>query len=161
MTGDRPSETLVSRAERRAQGRARGNREHESGPHEGLAFQGWASLAFWISVGLLLETLLAYKAPAYLGDLQRRELFRLAHAHGTLLGVVLVLTAVWARGRAASLSRPALLALRAGSVSMPLGFLLAGIWHPEGDPGWAIWLVPGAALLLIFALASIVFSNRS
>jgi len=112
-------------------------------------------------VGLLLETLLAYKAPAYLGDLQRRELFRLAHAHGTLLGVVLVLTAVWARGRAASLSRPALLALRAGSVSMPLGFLLAGIWHPEGDPGWAIWLVPGAALLLIFALASIVFSNRS
>src|ERR1051325_6691731 len=55
-----------------------------------LIAQGWLAVAFWMSVGLLLEGLLGYKIPAYLSDPQRRELFRLAHAHGTLLGVVLI-----------------------------------------------------------------------
>ena len=33
-----------------------------------LAFQGWLSLALWMSFGLLLESLMAYKSPAYLDD---------------------------------------------------------------------------------------------
>jgi hypothetical protein len=44
---------------------------------------------------------------------------------------------------------------------MPLGFLGAGFWHPESDPGLAIWLVPAGALPLIFALTSIALSSRS
>lgn len=126
-----------------------------------VAFQGWLSLALWMSFGLLLESLMAYKSPAYLDDAQRRELFRLAHAHGTLLGVVMVIAAIWARGTGAQLSRLSIIALRLGTVVMPLGFLGAGFWHPESDPGLAIWLVPAGALLLIFALTSIALSSRS
>ena len=125
-----------------------------------VAFQGWLSVAFWMSFGLLLESLMAYKSPGYLDDPQRRELFRLAHAHGSLLGVILVLAAIWARGAGAQLSRLAIMALRLGTAVMPLGFLAAGLWHPESDPGLAIWLVPAGALPLIFGLTSIALSSR-
>lgn len=125
-----------------------------------IAFQGWLSLAFWMSFGLLLESLLAYKAPAYLDDPVRRELFRLAHAHGSLLGVVLVIAATWARGCGAQLSRLAAGALRFGALIMPLGFMAAGVSHSESDPGLAIWIVPAGALPLIFALFSIALSSR-
>jgi len=126
-----------------------------------VAFQGWLSLAFWMSFGLLLESLMAYKSPSYLDDVQRRELFRLAHAHGSLLGVVLVVAAIWARGIGARLSPLGIIALRLGTVVMPLGFLAAGFWHPESDPGLAIWLVPTGALPLIFGLTSIALSSRT
>lgn len=125
-----------------------------------VAFQGWVSLAFWISFGLLLESLMAYKSPAYLDDPQRRELFRLAHAHGSVLGMVLIIAAIWARGISARLSRLAVVALRLGAAVMPLGFLAAGLWHPESEPGLAIWLVPAGALPLIFSLTSIALSSR-
>lgn len=115
-----------------------------------MMLQGWASIAVWMAFGLLLEGLLGFKIPPYLDDLQRRELFRLAHTHGTFLGVVLIVAALCGRRGAAVPPRPARTALRAGSLVMPLGFLLAGVWHPEGDPGLAIWLVPPGALLVIF-----------
>jgi hypothetical protein len=114
----------------------------------GLMIQGWAGVALWMSIGLALEGLLGYKSPAYLFDPQRRELFRLAHSHGVLLNVVLIGAALC--GRYVSPPRAAGLALRAGSVLMPLGFMLSGVWHPEGDPGLAIWMVPPGALLVIF-----------
>ena len=126
-----------------------------------LAFQGWLSLAFWMSFGLLLESLMAYKSPAYLDDPQRRELFRLAHAHGSLLGVVLVIAAIWTNAIGARLSRSTVTTLRLGAVIMPFGFLAAGLWHPESDPGLAIWLVPAGALLLIFGVISIALSSRT
>ena len=93
-----------------------------------LLRQGWVSVAVWMSVGLLLEGLLGYKIPAYLNDPQRRELFRLAHTHGTLLGILLIVAAlVLARGvTAPTLAVPA---LRIGAVLMPVGFFIAGIWH--------------------------------
>jgi hypothetical protein len=115
-----------------------------------LLRQGWASVAVWMSVGLLLEGLLGYKIPAYLNDPQRRELFRLAHTHGTLLGVLLIVAAlVLARG--AQVPAIAATALRVGAVLMPAGFFVAGIWHTESDPGLAVWLVPAGALLVIYA----------
>ena len=125
-----------------------------------VTFQGWLSLALWMSFGLLLESLMAYKSPAYLDDPQRRELFRLAHAHGSLLGVVMVIAAMWARNAGARLSRLVILAVRFGAAVMPIGFLVAGLWHPESDPGVAIWLVPAGALPLIFGLISIALSSR-
>lgn len=133
--------------------------DEQSKKYRQVAFQGWLSLAFWISFGLLLESLMAYKAPAYLDDPQRRELFRLAHAHGSVLGMVLIIAAIWARCIGARLSRLAVGALRLGTAVMPLGFLAAGLWHPESEPGLAIWLVPAGALPLIFSLTSIALSS--
>jgi hypothetical protein len=125
---------------------------------ERMMIQGWVSLAVWMSVGLLLEGLLGYKIPAYLSDPQRRELFRLAHTHGTFLGLVLVAAALCVQRYESLLPRIAQIALRAGSLLMPVGFLLAGIWHPEGDPGPAIWVVPPAALMIIFGTIAIVLT---
>jgi hypothetical protein len=132
----------------------------QSKEYRRVTFQGWLSLALWMSFGLLLESLMAYKSPAYLDDPQRRELFRLAHAHGSLLGVVMVIAAMWARSAGARLSRLVVLAVRFGAAVMPIGFLVAGLWHPESDPGVAIWLVPAGALPLIFGLISIALSSR-
>ncbi len=121
--------------------------------------QGWVSVAVWMAVGLLLEGLLGYKAPSYLNDPQRRELFRLAHSHGTLLGVVLIVAALTAQ-RFGAAPKLAQASLRIGAVMMPVGFLLAGVWHPEGDPGLAIWLVPPGALLVIFGAVAMVLSIK-
>jgi hypothetical protein len=119
-------------------------------PNTALLTQGWLSIAFWMSVGLLLEGLLGYKIPAYLSDPQRRELFRLAHAHGTLLGVILIAAGLCAERFATALPKAARFALRLGSILMPVGFFVSGIWHTESDPGLAIWLVPPGALMVIF-----------
>ena len=127
---------------------------------EALIFQGWASIAFWMIFGLLLEGFLGYKIPGYLEDTQRRELFRLAHTHGTFLGLVLIAAALCGRAGAVAPPRRAMSALRAGAILMPLGFFLAGAWHPEGDPGFAIWIVPPAALLVIFGAISLGLSAR-
>jgi len=123
-----------------------------------VMFQGWVSIALWMSLGLLLEGLLGYKIPAYLNDPQRRELFRLAHTHGAFLGLVLVAAALCSERTRDPLPRPARIALSAGSILMPFGFLLAGFWHPEGDPGPAIWLVPPAALMVIFGAIAIALA---
>ena len=124
----------------------------------GLLLQGWVSLAVWMTFGLLLEGLLGYKIPDYLQDVQRRELFRLAHSHGTILNIVLILAAISCRTFEIAMQRAANLALRIGTVLMPLGFLLAGIRHTESDPGLAIWLVPPAALLNIFGIISMALA---
>jgi len=138
--------------------------ENKSNPpwHAGMLRQGWFGVAAWMAVGLLLEGLLGYKAPAYLNDPQRRELFRLAHTHGTLLSGVLVLAALTSArfGGASGLARPARACLRIGAVMMPVGFLLAGVWHPEGDPGLAIWIVPPGALLVIFGTVAMALNVR-
>ena len=129
-------------------------------PLERLLLQGWVSIAGWMSFGLLLEGLLGYKIPAFLEDAQRRELFRLAHTHGTLLALVLIAAALC--GRLFDIRPPsvALAALRLGAVLMPLGFLLGGIWHPEGDPGVGIWLVPPGALMVIFGAIATAMAIR-
>ena len=129
-------------------------------PLERLLLQGWVSIAGWMSFGLLLEGLLGYKIPAFLEDAQRRELFRLAHTHGTLLALVLIAAALC--GRLFDIRPPSVApaALRLGAVLMPLGFLLGGIWHPEGDPGVGIWLVPPGALMVIFGAIATAMAIR-
>lgn len=52
-------------------------------------------------------------------------------------------------------------ALRIGVIVMPLAFLMAGIWHYSNDPGLAIWLVPPAALLVIFGIAGMALATRT
>jgi hypothetical protein len=127
---------------------------------ERLLLQGWVSIAIWMSFGLLLEGLLGYKIPAFLEDGQRRELFRLAHTHGALLSIVLIAAALCMRLFEIHPPPIAIAALRLGAVLMPLGFLLGGIWHPEGDPGVGIWLVPPGALMVIFAAIATALASR-
>jgi hypothetical protein len=123
-----------------------------------LLRQGWASIALWMSIGLLLEGLLGYKIPAYLSDPHRRELFRLGHTHGTLLGILLVVAALVLE-RGAAVPKAARQALRIGAVLMPAGFFVAGIWHTESDPGLTIWLVPAGALLVIYAAIAFTLAH--
>ncbi len=113
---------------------------------------GWTSLFVWMTGGLLLESLQGWKSAAYLLDPLRRELWLLAHFHGALLAVVNLVYVRWAEspGLAGGARTLASRALLAGSVLLPLGFLLGGLQHFEGDPGWGIFLAPvgGAALLV-------------
>jgi hypothetical protein len=126
----------------------------------GIVFQSFLGIAVWMSFGLLLEGLLGFKTPTYLQDEVRRELFRLAHAHGTLLNLLLLGAALACERLEIAMSKTILVSLRMGVVLLPCGFLLAGVWHYESDPGVAIWLVPPSALLLIFALVGLTISAR-
>jgi len=125
-----------------------------------LLHQGFITLAFWMTFGLLLEGLLGYKIPAYLNDNLRRELFRLAHTHGALLSLVLIVTVICAKAEFIKPNTYAQNALRVGSVIMPLGFLLGGIWHFESDPGYLILLAPLGGVLMIFGVISCALSVK-
>jgi hypothetical protein len=126
-----------------------------------LLRQAWFSLAFWMTFGLLLEGLIGYRIPDYLNDPQRRELFRLAHAHGNVLSLVLLGAALAIGYGKTQPARINVLALRVGVVVMPLSFLTAGVWHYNNDPGLAIWLVPPAALLVIFGVVGLALASRT
>jgi hypothetical protein len=116
---------------------------------------GWTAITLFLSLGAVLETLHLFKAPLYVEAPLRRELWTLAHAHGTLFGLVNVgfaacVATVLPEERARRhVSRP----LLAGSLLLPLGFLLGGIGNAEGDPSPSIVLVPFGALLLLYACA--------
>src|SRR5215210_7744309 len=84
----RGASILMSRLESEMSDGANPKQELNPSWISGMLRQGWIGVACWMAVGLLLEGLLGYKAPGYLHDTQRRELFRLAHTHGTLLSMV-------------------------------------------------------------------------
>jgi Na+-driven multidrug efflux pump len=123
-----------------------------SGSHVTLRV-GWLLLAVSLPLGVTLEALHAWKVQAYLGSEMRRELWRLAHAHGTLLGMVCLVFSALEERHIAESSRRSIASLIAwGAVLMPVGFFLGGILNSEGDPSLGIVLVPIGALLLIIAL---------
>jgi len=127
----------------------------------GLIRQGWISLAAWIVFGLLIEGLIGFRSPFLLDDSTRREMFRLAHAHGTLLNLVLIAAAICAKLDLVRLGPIASLGFRSAVVLLPAGFLLAGIWHFKDDPGLGILLVPIGAVLLLAVAVGIAFSVES
>ena len=116
---------------------------------------GWWSIFVFAALGLTLETLHGFKVPAYVdvSNETRRLMWTLAHAHGTLLGVVhiafaLTVLAGFSIGSRQLISR----SLMAASVLLPGGFFLGGLRFYAGDPGIGVAIVPvGAALLLIAA----------
>ena len=120
--------------------------------------QAFVGIAVWMAFGLLLEGLIGYKTPLYLQDQVRRELFRLAHAHGTLLSLLLLGVALATDRLNLTLPKLAQMSIRVGVVILPVGFLAAGVWHYESDPGIAIWVVPIAALLVIFGVIAVTLS---
>ena len=107
---------------------------------------GFTSLALWAAFGIGLELAHALKVAAFYEDDLARLLLRLAHAHGTLMALVVIVhgIAVGAAG-----ARP----LRIGAALAPLGFLFGAIAHPEGDPSLGIALVPVGALAFVLGLA--------
>ncbi|MBX3293770.1 MAG: hypothetical protein KF881_12860 [Acidobacteria bacterium] len=130
--------------------------------NEGSALkQAWVSIAVWMTLGLLLEGLLAFRSPAYLQDEVRREMFRLAHSHGGVLNLLLLGTAFYIRIYSPKFPNIAMLALRIGVILMPVGFLLGGIWHYDSDPGPAVFLAPLGGLMIIFGVVSVAVSAFS
>jgi hypothetical protein len=125
---------------------------------------GWTAILVFAVLGLTLETLHGFKVRAYL-DLSndtRRLMWTLAHAHGTLLGVVnvvygLTVSVFPERGHDRLASR----GLIAAAVLLPAGFFLGGVNPYGGDPGLGILLVPVGALMLIGGLARIVVGGRT
>jgi hypothetical protein len=122
---------------------------------------GWLLLAVALPFGVTLEALHGFKVQTYLASETRREMWRLAHAHGTLLGILCLVFAAVAEAHVAAPIRGRVAAMiRWGAVLMPLGFFLGGVLNSEGDPSLGILLVPAGALLLVVALVRIALVPR-
>ena len=118
---------------------------------------GWWSLLIFLSLGLLLEALHGFKIGFYmdLANATRRHVWTLAHAHGTLLGLVnLAFAASLKQFCDGGESWPALAspALIGATILLPGGFFLGGVVVYAGDPGLGVLLVPVGAALLIVAV---------
>lgn len=121
-------------------------------------FVGWLAITVFIALGIALEALHGFKV-GFLLDVEndtRRMMWSLAHAHGTLLGLVnlaLAFTALqieaWAEFKMSLISRATLTA----TLFLPAGFFLGGLDAAGGDPGLGILLVPPGGLLLLGAAA--------
>jgi hypothetical protein len=142
---------------------AGGTRAHDDGSVQGHLSRihqiwGWLGLLLFACFGLTLELLNGLKVGMYLDPEMhiRREMWRLAHAHGTLLSVVqLVFASALVQGRLTTPSRAELASFffRGALVLLPGGFLLGGARPSESDPWIGVWLVPVGAAFLLFALA--------
>jgi hypothetical protein len=120
---------------------------------------GWWTLLLFLSLGIGLEMLHAFKIGWYLDALAdsqtRREHWNLAHAHGTMLALVNLAFAFSVAhfnptdNRCRQIASPSLMA---ASLLMPAGFFLGG-WFPySGDPGLGILLVPVGGFLLLLGV---------
>jgi hypothetical protein len=124
---------------------------------------GWWGLLVFLGLGIGLEALHGFKAGLYLDPPHRirRELWRLAHAHGTLLAVIHIAFAaglprfgLWSEGRL----KLASFFLTDALLLLPLGFFLGGIGHSETDPSPGVLLVPIGAALMLVAVGLIAWS---
>jgi hypothetical protein len=118
---------------------------------------GWWWLLVFAGLGLILETLHGFKVGAYLNASNdtRRLMWRLAHAHGTLLGAVNILFGLTLRSGSGSTFRdPRTISwlFLSASVLLPVGFFLGGVQFYGGDPGLGVLVVPIGAVLLLAAL---------
>ncbi|GJM09726.1 MAG: hypothetical protein DHS20C11_20020 [Lysobacteraceae bacterium] len=114
---------------------------------------GWLALAFFISVGLFLESLHLFKTPFYFEHDLRRELWVLGHAHGALMAILNIVYALTAlRYEAVGNKLDSWLWLLAG-LFIPAGFLLGGVTASEVDPALWIVLTPMGALCALVASA--------
>ncbi len=116
----------------------------------------WALLAF-AALGMLLEACHALKLGLYLDvdNETRRLLWRLAHAHGALLGLINICYALSARSWPRLQDRLAERALLVALLLMPLGFLLGGAFARGADPGVSVGLAVAGGVALLVGLSSI------
>jgi hypothetical protein len=118
---------------------------------------GWWSLGVFLTLGLVLEALHGFKVGWYLdvSNQMRRLVWTLAHAHGTLLGLIHLAFAhtLDSRGEAGGRALAATsVCLTAATLLLPGGFFLGGVWIYAGDPGLGILLVPVGGVLLAVAV---------
>lgn len=114
------------------------------------------------ALGLLLEALHGFKLGLYL-DVQhetRRLLWRLAHAHGALLGVLNVGYSLAVRAFPRLEDELAGRALLSALVLMPSGFLLGGAFARGGDPGLGVALSAAGGAALFFGLVRLALKAR-
>jgi hypothetical protein len=119
---------------------------------------GWWSLLVFLSLGGVLEILHGFKIGWYVdvGSDMRRLMFTLAHAHGTALALVNIAAGLTARSVKGLTPRAAVsFSLIWAGILFPVGFFLGGVVTYGGDPGLGIWLVPIAALLLVYSVVRI------
>ncbi len=121
----------------------------------------WALCAF-TALGLLLEGLHGFKLGFYLNVEHdtRRLLWRLAHAHGALLGLLNVVFALTARAFPRLADTPTSRALLSALVLMPSGFFLGGAFARGGDPGLGVALAAAGGVALFFGLLRLALKAR-
>jgi hypothetical protein len=108
-------------------------------------------MAVWVAFGLVLEALIGTKQFFYLLNPMRRDLWRLAHAHGVLLSVVFIVVARL-HGFGGRRGPERLMFL--GTILLPLGFFLGGTAPTETDPFIGVWLAPLGGFLFLLGLVS-------
>jgi len=118
---------------------------------------GWKAIFVFLALGLLLETLHGLKVDWYLSASMstRRHMWTLAHAHGTLLGLINIAFASyipWVIERRGGIHPWTSRLFIASTVLMPAGFFLGGIGFYAGDPSLGIFLAPVGGLLLMVAV---------
>jgi hypothetical protein len=114
-------------------------------------------IAIFLAMGLWLEAMMGLRAQGWMDDTLRREMLRLGHAHGGLLGL-LNLGLAWAMGRLetpAPWARRIRLAALLGAVLVGGGFIGGGLWHGPTDPGPIVLVVPAGAMLLLTATVAV------
>jgi hypothetical protein len=111
---------------------------------------GWTALLVYLTFGLFLEMLHGFKAGFYLdvGNETRRLMWRLAHAHGTLLALVNIAYGLTVKAVPETSDRLASVCFSVALVLVPLGFFLGGIVTIGGDPAAMVFLVPPGAVAL-------------
>jgi hypothetical protein len=122
---------------------------------------GWSSLLVFVTMGIVLELLHAYKVGLYLDADQetRRLLWTLAHAHGVGLSLVNLGYAATLHAVLRSASRGLHLSSSLcawSTLIIPLGFFLGGVVTYGGDPGVGVFLVPVGAVMLWTAVLIVV-----
>jgi hypothetical protein len=122
---------------------------------------GWWALLLFLSFGIVLEALHAFKNGYYLNTTNqtRRFMWTLAHAHGTLLALINLAfaTTLPLLNLAAKPRKLASILLSSATILMPSGFFLGGLVFYGGDPGLGILLLPLGA---VFLLASVFLAAR-
>ena len=118
---------------------------------------GWWSLFVFLVLGSVLEVLHGFKIGWYLDvtSESRRLMWTLAHAHGTLVGLMHLAFASTLHlqpkvgQRSLGLISSSLIA---ATILLPGGFFLGGIYIYAGDPGMGVFLAPVGGFLLLLAV---------
>jgi hypothetical protein len=79
-------------------------------------------------------------------------LWRLAHAHGALLGLVNICHALTVRAWPRLQDRASERALLCGLLLMPAGFFLGGVFAQGADPGASVGVAAAGGVALLFGL---------
>jgi hypothetical protein len=121
---------------------------------------GYVGLAVFLTFGAVLEALHGFKAGFYLdaGNETRRLMWRLAHAHGTLLSIVHVVYGLTLRAVPGAARPIASSTLTAALLLIAGGFFAGGVSVAGGDPSLGVLLVPAGFVAL---LVSVVATARA